>query len=195
MAAKDRAALHIAGCDIVTSPNDVPGGSGRDQGEQALMPFSERAFEEFHADTFEPVWRLARRICRDEAEAHDVCQNGYVVVYRYWRSGRLREAPRRLLYRVIQRAAVDVIRARTRRQRLQRALPSPNVMGPWIGAEIRDALERLKPEDASLLLLQAAIGLSYEELAAVTKQTIPAVRSRLYRARRDLAALLGRGSR
>jgi RNA polymerase sigma-70 factor (ECF subfamily) len=176
----------------VSPSDDVPPEGQPDQEAQPLEPFSERAFEDFHVDTFGPVWQLARRICQDEAEAHDVCQNAYVVVFRYWSAGRLREPPRRLLYRVIQRAAVDVIRSRARRQRLERAVPEPSSVGPWLGVEVRDALRGLRKEDASLLLLQASVGLSYEELAAVTKQSVSAVRSRLYRARRELAERLGR---
>lgn len=63
--------------------------------------------------------------------------------------------------------------------------------GPWLGVDLRDALRHLRREDASLLLLRAAVGFSYEELAAVTRQSVPAVRSRLYRARRELAERLG----
>lgn len=174
--------------------DDVSSGGGSGQSEQAPV-FNEKVFAEFHADTFSSVWAFARRICRDEHEAQDVCQNAYVAVYRYWMSGRLREPPRRLLYRVVQRAAIDVVRARSRRQRLQRSLPLPSAGGPWLGAEVRDALRRLKPEDASLLLLQAEVGLTYEELARVTKLSVAAVRSRLYRARRDMAAQLERRSR
>ena len=172
--------------------NDVPSEGERSGHNQSADAFSEAVFETFHEDTFGRLWAFARRICRDEDESHDVCQQAYVAVYRYWSSGRLREPPQRLLYRVAQRAAVDVIRSRSRRQRLERALPNPSPTGPWLGAEIRDALARLRPDDASLLLLQAAVGMSYEELAAVTKQSVPAVRSRLFRARRSLSLELER---
>ena len=176
----------------MSAGGDVPNEGERSGHSQSAGPFSETAFEALHGETFGSLWAFARRICRDDAESQDVCQQAYLAVYRYWSAGRLREPPRRLLYRVAQRAAVDVIRARSRRQRLERALPDPSSSGPWLAAEIRDALSRLNSSDASLLLLQAAVGLSYEELAAVTKQTVPAVRSRLFRARRALTVELDR---
>jgi len=49
------------------------------------------------------------------------------------------------------------------------------------------ALRKLRPEDAGLVLLQAAGGFSYEELAAIEGKTLGAIRSRLFRARRELA--------
>jgi RNA polymerase sigma-70 factor, ECF subfamily len=171
-------------------PSDDVRKEGARAGDAA--PFTEAAFEAFHGETFGRVWSFARRICGDESEAQDVCQNAYLAVYRYWEAGRLREQPRRLLYRVAQRAAVDVVRSRSRRQRLERALPTDEAAAPWIGPEVRDALSHLKREDATLLLLQAEVGFSYQELSQITKQSVPAVRSRLFRARRDLLAQLER---
>ena len=49
------------------------------------------------------------------------------------------------------------------------------------------ALRRLRPDDAGLLLMRAAGGLSYDELAAIERTSAAAIRSRLFRARRELA--------
>jgi RNA polymerase sigma-70 factor (ECF subfamily) len=166
----------------VPSPNDV------DKGE-VVPPFSEPAFEAFHAQTYSTIWTLARRLCRDESEADDIAQIAYLAVYRYWRDGKLVEPPRRLLFRAAQRAAIDVLRARSRRQRLFEALPKSSDTN-WVESDLRDALGTLKPDDAALVMLQAAGGLSYEELAAIRKQSVGAIRSRLFRARAQLRRAL-----
>lgn len=153
--------------------------------------FSETRFEELHGETFPTLWSFARRICGDEDEAQDVCQKAYLAVWRYWSEGRLREEPRRLLFRAAERAAIDVIRARQRRARLARAIPGADQSAEWLGVDLRDALRTLKPEDRALLLLQAAAGLSYEELAAVERESVGAIRSRLYRARKELRRAFG----
>ena len=150
-----------------------------------VPPFSEAAFEAFHGETFQAVWTMARRLCGDESEAHDVAQVAYLGVYRYWHDGRLREPPRHLLFRAAHRAAVDVLRGRGRRERLFAALPKDTQAG-WVEGELRDALARLKPDDAALVMLQAAGGFSYEELASIRKQSVSAIRSRLFRARIQL---------
>jgi RNA polymerase sigma-70 factor (ECF subfamily) len=166
----------------MSAGNDVSHGSG-------VPPFTEVAFESFHAETFRSVWSLARRLCRDEAEAHDIAQVAYLGVYRYWRDGKLREPPRHMLFRVAQRAAVDVLRGRARRERLFSALPKDADPG-WVEGELRDALRRLRPEDATLVMLQAAGGFTYEEIAKIQRQSVSAVRSRLFRARSQLRRAL-----
>ncbi len=55
-----------------------------------------------------------------------------------------------------------------------------------IGLPLERALRRLRPEDAALLVTQAIVGMSYEELAAMQRTSVSAVRSRLYRIRREL---------
>lgn len=100
---------------------------------------------------------MARRLCRDESEAHDIAQEAYLAVYRYWRDGKLREPPRLLLFRVAQRGAADVLRARARRERIFAALPKAETVA-WPDRDLRDALAMLKPEDAALVLLQGARG-------------------------------------
>lgn len=69
-------------------------------------------------------------------------------------------------------------------------MPVPDPTAPWQGIDLRDALGRLPPEDATLLLLATAGGLSYQELAQIEGETIASVRSRLYRARHRLRAEL-----
>lgn len=154
----------------------------------AGAPFSEGAFERLHGETFPAVWALARRICRDESEAQDIAQVAYLGVYRYWRDGKLREEPRRLLFRIAQRAAIDVLRGRARRARLFAELPRETA-ADWPERDLQDALRTLKPEDATLVLLRGA-GLSYVELASVQGQSVAAVRSRLFRARLRLRRAL-----
>jgi len=160
------------------SPNDV-------SSEGGSPPFTEQAFERFHAETFEAVWSVARRLCRDESEAHDIAQIAYLGVYRYWRDGKLSEPPRHLLFRIAQRAAIDVLRARGRRQRLFAALPKDAGSG-WVEGDLREALGTLRPEDATLVMLHAAAGLTYEELSRIHHRSVGAIRSRLFRARAQL---------
>jgi len=61
-------------------------------------------------------------------------------------------------------------------------------------AEMRDlqaALQKLRPDQREALLLVGAEGLSYEETAAICGTTVGTAKSRVFRARAHLAALLG----
>ncbi len=150
------------------------------------LSFSEHAFEDCYHRTFGTVWSIARRVARDDGEADDVVQKAYLALYRYWATGQLREPPSHLLYRVAKRGAVDLIRSRQRAIRLFERLPRPASVDDVTGPLDR-ALRRLRPDDAALVLMQAAGGFSYEELAAIERTSVAAIRSRLFRARRELA--------
>jgi RNA polymerase sigma-70 factor, ECF subfamily len=160
--------------------------SDRTEMSTTLVPvFSEVAFEAFHEKTFQAVWGLARRLCGDASEAEDVAQVAYFGVYRYWRDGKLREPPAHLLFRAAHRAAIDVLRQRSRREKLLEALPKGSDAG-WVEGQLRDALRSLRPDDAALVMLQAAGGFSYGELAVIQRQSVGTIRARLFRARSQL---------
>jgi len=148
--------------------------------------FTERGFEELYRDTFPVVWAIARRAARTDEEAEDVAQKAYMTVADYWKRGKLREHPTHLLYRVAKRGAIDVLRARGRRLRLFERLPKERD-SDVVGGPLGRALRRLRRSEAALVLLQAAGGFSYEELARIERTSVAAIRSRLHRARRDLA--------
>lgn len=151
------------------------------------IPFSERAFEQCYRETFGAVWAIARRVASDDGEADDVVQKAYLALYRYWARGELREPPSHLLFRVAKRGAIDVLRGRRRALRLFAKLPRPSVVESDVSGPLGRALRRLRPEDATLVLLQAAGGFSYEELAEIERRSVASIRSRLFRARRELA--------
>jgi RNA polymerase sigma factor (sigma-70 family) len=148
--------------------------------------FSERAFEDLYRDTFPIVWAIARRAARTDEEAEDVAQKAYLAVFDYWSRGALREHPTHLLFRVAKRGAIDVLRARTRRLRLFERLPKEQE-SDVVGGPLGRALRRMPANDASLIMLQAAGGFSYEELARIERTSVAAIRSRLHRARKKLA--------
>lgn len=157
--------------------------------EEEERAFSEAAFETLYRETFGTVWSMARRVATSDDEADDVAQSAYLALYRYWAAGRLREPPEHLLYRVVKNKTIDVLRARLRRIRLFERLPRTSPATELTATPLIRALRRLKPEDASLVLMQAAVGLTYEEIARIERTSVAAIRSRLFRARRELAQL------
>ncbi len=57
-------------------------------------------------------------------------------------------------------------------------------------AMVSECLMRLKPDYREVLILREYQNLSYDEIAAVTRSTVSAVKSRLFKARRKLAGML-----
>ena len=171
-------------CYFVADHNDI---SSEGAADAPAPSYTEARFARFYEETYATLWRLARRVCGDEEDAADVCQQAYVAVYGYWSKGKLREEPRHLLFRAAKLRAIDSLRSRRRQTRLLGVLPIGPSVDPTAVNTVEIALAELPRKDASLLLLQAVAGLSYVELAGIEQQTIAAVKSRLFRIRRELA--------
>jgi RNA polymerase sigma-70 factor (ECF subfamily) len=59
---------------------------------------------------------------------------------------------------------------------------------------LEKALERLSPEEREILVLRELEGFSGEETASLLELSLPAMKSRLHRARLRLAAVLVEGN-
>lgn len=130
--------------------------------EQAgqVARFTEDGFRRLYEETLDEALRVARGICGSDEDAKEACQDAYVALARYCSRGDLREPPRRLLFRALQRSAIDALRARLRRERRvdvsDASTTTPAVRGP-----LERALQRLRHEDAALLVMQSVIGMTY----------------------------------
>lgn len=66
----------------------------------------------------------------------------------------------------------------------------PEQVGWGIASDLRTGLGKLPPEQQRALILVGASGLSYEEAAAITGWHVGTLKSRVHRARVELAALM-----
>lgn len=167
-------------------------------------------FDDVYARFRDPVWRLVRRMTRDEDEALDVTQE---VFYRIWRGLPGFRGAAKLSTWVFQIAWNTVRTQGTRRSRRPRlvALSEGRVGEPERRLELRDPhadperraaagelLERVDRVLAGLpegqraaVWLRDGEGMSYEEIAAALGVPVGTVRSRLARARATLRSSLG----
>lgn len=146
-------------------------------------------FEAVFAEHYGPVLAYARR--RAPAEVvQDVVAETFLVAWR-----RFDEIPKRQLpwlYGVARRVLANELRSARRRDALaERAAASiPASDPPAADPGLFEALNRLTEHDRELLLLVAWEGLAPADAAEVLGCSRPAVRVRLSRARKRLAAEL-----
>src|SRR3954463_2398998 len=165
---------------------------------QATLRGDLRAFEalvERHRDV---VVRVAARIAGRE-EAEDVSQDAFLRAFH--RLGRYRADAsfRAWLLQIAHNAAVDHI-SRRRPEPVEDVAEDPEqavARLPADGLESRERIARrerklrgLSPEARAALVLRDIEGLSYEEIADITQAPLGTVKVRLFRARRDLIAML-----
>jgi RNA polymerase sigma-70 factor (ECF subfamily) len=147
------------------------------------------------------VWRTARRVLGDEAEAEDVAQEAMLRLWRVapdWRTGEAKVTT--WLYRVTVNLCTD--RLRRRRGVGLDAIPEPEDGAPGVAAGLIEA-DRMAALDAALMALperqrQAVVlrhleGLANPEIAEIMGLGVEAVESLTARGKRNLAlALAGR---
>ena len=168
------------------------------------------------------VYRLVCQITRNEADAEEVVQDVFLTVFRKIRSFEGRAALGSWLYRVATNAALIKRRSRRadREVPLESQLPSFLADGhragdpaylamDWsatpeaelLSRETREILHRtidgLPEAYRTVLVLRDVEGLSNEEVAEAVGDSVPAVKSRIHRARMALREELTRhlGSR
>jgi len=166
-------------------------------------------FEKLSLEHLEAVYRLALQLVRHPDEASDLVQETYLKALRA--SERFEEQGggiRPWLFKILKakRAPVSV-------EELHGAAtdePGPDEPGPvrdlesldWehVDERLKSAIEQLRPEYRTVLLLWSVEGLKYREIADMQGIPIGTVMSRLHRARSiladqlaDLAEETGRG--
>jgi RNA polymerase sigma-70 factor, ECF subfamily len=178
---------------------------------QAAKRGDDAAFEELVRRYDRNVFRIAQHITKNREDAEDVVQEAFLKAY-----GNLKQFQEQSkFYTWLVRIAVNEALMKLRRRKPERtvsldedikteddSLPreiadwSPNPEQQYTQAELREILSKtiqgLPPGFRTVFVLRDVEGLSTEETAAALELSVPAVKSRLLRARLQLRERLGR---
>lgn len=161
------------------------------------------AWAELVDATADDIYRLAVSFTRNRAEAEDLTQDVFLKLWQNLHRYIPGSSFRAWAYRVARNLFVDAYR-RARDVR-QATWVDPEFLDMLPGSDdphtqavrsqrlqiARTALARLPEELAQLLLLRDFADWSYEELAAELDVPLGTIKSRLNRARRELASVVG----
>jgi RNA polymerase sigma-70 factor (ECF subfamily) len=164
---------------------------------ETALAMTEEAFRAFYDRTARPVWGYLARLTGDRALADDLLQETF---YRFLRSGASHESEahrRNTLFKIATNLARDAHRRRRVLPFFVAELPDvpsrDDVSGRFErGTDVGRAMRALKPRDRAMLWLAYAEGSTHQEIAGVMGVKTGSVKLLLFRARRRLAALLGR---
>ena len=177
---------------------DVTRAETRDDASAGFV-MDEDAFRAFYERTARGVWAYLARVTGDRQLADDLLQETF---YRFLRAAATHDSEahrRNSLYRIATNLARDA-----RRRSLVRApfsvssndierIPSGDHGGATERrADFTRAMSHLKPRERAMLWLAYAEGASHREIADVLGLRPGSLKPMLFRARRRLAALLGR---
>jgi RNA polymerase sigma-70 factor (ECF subfamily) len=169
--------------------------------EDACTEFvmDEESFRGFYERTARGLWSYLARVTGDRETADDLLQETF---YRFLRAAATHQSEdhrRNSLYRIATNLARDA-----RRRSLTHAVCDPQgddiehvPAGDQAGttermADFTRALSNLEPRERAMLWLAYAEGASHREIAGVLGLRPASLKPLLFRARRKMAALLGR---
>ena len=164
------------------------------------------AFSELVAAYQKTVYNIALRLLGSREDAEDAAQEVFLKAYTGLQSFRGESRLSVWLYRVTNNVCIDFLRRRKETVSLSAQdedgepleLEIPDVrFDPAALAERADlreqvgrALDKLPPDARQILLLRELGGQSYDEIAQTLSLDIGTVKSRIFRARKKLCALL-----
>jgi RNA polymerase sigma-70 factor, ECF subfamily len=163
------------------------------RGASAAIP--EREWEELLRENAPLVFRVARGVLRNDADAEDVAQETLFRAYQRFERLRNRRRFRSWLVRISFRLALDRLRATKRRQQREAQwvfenFHSDSTPGSDFQHHLEVALEEL-PEKQRLVVLLAAIeGHTLEEVSLLLGVPVGTAKSRLFFAKKTLAEKL-----
>lgn len=176
------------------------------QGEMA-------AFEQLVERHQQRVFAMTSRMLRSDDDAAEVVQEAFLAAYRHLKEFRAEAAFGSWVYRIASNFALMRLRHRKVAAQVEEPEGAPNFnergsliddVADWsrdaeeqtLDAELRGAIDtasaRLPEEHRQVFLLRDVEGLSYEEIAQATGDSVPAIKSRLHRARLSLRAAIDR---
>jgi RNA polymerase sigma-70 factor (ECF subfamily) len=149
------------------------------------------------------VYQLAYRMLGSTAEAADAAQEGFIRAYTHLDRYDRKRSFKTWLLSITANHCIDCIRQNRKLVgslddadetdlAWQDSNPSPEQSALWHEQQdqVQRSLAQLHPQDRMVVILRYWHDCSYEEIASSTDSTVSSVKSRLYRARLQLAGLL-----
>lgn len=140
------------------------------------------------------VWRLCTAL-GSEGEVEDLVQETYLRMIRAVPTFRGESSVRSWLLTIARNTCADHVRRRSRQRRLVDRLTEQTVVTDVPPpTEPVALLHLLTPDRREAFVLTQMLDLAYEDAAAIAGCPVGTIRSRVHRAREDLAAAVQRGS-
>lgn len=154
--------------------------------------------EQLVRDHWAPTYRVVMALVRDHALAEDVTQEALLKAWKALPSFRGDSSLRNWILRIAHNTAISMLRRRKPEPREPWNLPesisgrdsSDLVMDEMMLEQFQTALSALPPSTRAIVVLREVEGRSYEDIADIVQLPLSTVRTRLFRARKELAIAL-----
>jgi RNA polymerase sigma-70 factor (ECF subfamily) len=146
------------------------------------------------------LYNFVRQMVRNDEIAEDITQESFVKAFFSLRKLQNPASFKSWLFRIANNNTLDYLRRKrlqvvdtddaVRESYVDERNPEAGALAAARTAHIQNALDRLKPDQKSILVMCDLQGLSYQEIAAVLNIPFGTVQSRIFYARKKLKELL-----
>ena len=162
---------------------------------RAFQEGDEFAFVSLYNRYKSGVYVFCVKMLLDKELAQDVMQETFLRVYENRDRLLKTDSFKAWLFTIARNQCLNQLRRSTRQVQFDESVEVPaGAESPALSLEKSEQVEivahflrQLKPEYREVIILREYQNLSYDEIAAVTRSTLSAVKSRLFKARRKLA--------
>lgn len=164
-----------------------------------------RAFDAEALPHLDALYRVALRLTGDPSQAEDLVQDTMLKAYRSWRQYRPGSNAKGWLLTILRNTFINDYRRRklepiatdleaVEPHAIYRAIEDVDPEGAFfdriVDDKVLEAIDALPPDFREVLVLSDMEGLRYGEIAETLQVPVGTVKSRLFRARRQLQAAL-----
>jgi len=159
-----------------------------------------KAFRALYDETYNMLFRIARRISNSDEAAEDIVHDSYIKAVERWAIFPSRDDAKYWLIRVVKNNALNWIKRKGREQKVyqrffkeeERSSESPETETIKAEAEhsIRLYLDKLPDKYKMVLVLKEYALLNYKEIGKILKISEGNVKVRVFRAREALAEMM-----
>jgi len=145
------------------------------------------------------LYNLAYTLVKNSADANDLVQDAYAKAWKNLHQYEQGSNAKAWMSTILRNSFINDYRKKMRRPNIQDTpegtevdykFITDDVMDKTLGDEMTVAMERLSPEYRQIIILKDLEDFKYEEIAELLGLKIGTVRSRLFRGRNELKALL-----
>jgi RNA polymerase sigma-70 factor, ECF subfamily len=162
-----------------------------------------RTFDQEALPHLDALYRVALRLTGDASQAEDLVQDTMLKAYRSWRQYRPGTNAKGWLLTILRNTFINDYRRRKHEpvamdleavepyaldRSIQEVDPEGSFFSQIVDAKVLEAIDTLPDEFREVLVLSDVEGLRYAEIAETLQIPVGTVKSRLFRARRQLQA-------
>jgi RNA polymerase sigma-70 factor (ECF subfamily) len=164
-----------------------------------------RSFDDEALPHLDALYRVALRLTADPSQAEDLVQDTMLKAYRSWRQYRPGTNAKGWLLTILRNTFINDYRRRKHEpiamdleavephalyRSMQESDPEGTFFSQIVDDKVLEAIDALPPDFREVLALSDIEGMTYSEIADTMRIPVGTVKSRLFRARRQLQAEL-----